>query len=83
LVSIIFNLSTIIGASIFGKFYESSSNKNNYISLQYINVVMGIMMVAGMVVLIKMETYSFLSYTIVIVVEGFICGGMLNILTSN
>jgi hypothetical protein len=29
---------------------------------------MGIMMIAGMVVLIKMETYSFLSYTIVIIV---------------
>jgi hypothetical protein len=49
----------MVGASTFGKFYESS-NKNNYKLLQYVSVLMSILIVAGMVVMVKMETYSFI-----------------------
>ncbi len=85
LVSVIFNISNVIGSTVIGKLYESDGKKKNecYSYLQYIWVIMAVMAILGMVVLMLMTTFSPFVFTLIIFVEGFITGSIFNVITGN
>jgi hypothetical protein len=53
-ISIIYNVGTVVGSIVIGKFYENSSKGDSYSSLQYVNPVMALVQLAGVVVLSTM-----------------------------
>lgn len=67
-ISIIFNVANTVGASVIGKFYESSPRSNSYGYLQYINPALSLALIGGMIILAKIETYSFMTYACIIFV---------------
>jgi hypothetical protein len=82
-ISIIFNLSGILGAYLLGKLYETSNSGDCYGFLQILNPCMSILTIVGIVLLSNVKEYSFMLYAAVIFMEGFLISGNLNILNSN
>lgn len=82
-ISIIFNASSIFGAPIIGKLYQKTSSGTSYSFLQYVNCFLAFLLIVGLVILTQLKEYSFFTYSIILFVEGFITGGIFNIITSN
>jgi hypothetical protein len=51
--------------------------------LQYLIPILSLVLIAGLVILIKLKTYSFLVYSLIIFVEGFISAAFYNMILGN
>lgn len=83
MLSIIFNVTTIIGSFILGKVYEIKTTKiTNETLVTIVFSIVGLIIVVGFIVMIVIP-FSVVTYSILIAIEGFGIGGFYNTLTCN
>ena len=83
MLSIIFNITTIIGSFTLGKVYEINTTKiTNETLVKIVFSIVALIIAAGFIVMIIIP-FNVITYSILIAIEGFGIGGLYNTLTCN